>query len=166
MQNLEIKVKVENLDDIKSRLGFSRYEKTLEQTDTYFLIGKRQLKIREEKAGSEIILYVRKIKKGTRESTYYRIGIFKNGVNLVKAVLGVVFGTKAVVVKKRELYVYKNTRIHLDTVTNTGEFVELETVCGENNRSEKYKKEHEEVKQILSLYQYPTIAGSYSGMME
>lgn len=169
MKNLEIKVKVENLDVIKSHLGFSKYEKTLEQTDTYFLTGKIQLKVREKKTRSEVIAYVRKSKEGTRESNYYRINIFQNRANFIKTVLRFLFRTKMVVVKRRELYIYKNTRIHLDTVAGLGEFVELETVCWENKNSSKdfakYEEEHEEIKQTLSLFLYPVIAGSYSGMM-
>lgn len=170
MKNLEIKVRVENLDVIKSHLGFSKYEKTLEQTDTYFLVGKIQLKVREEKTSSEIIAYIRKSKEGTRESSYYRINIFQNRANFMKTVLRFLFSAKMVVAKKRDLFFYKNTRIHLDTVAGLGEFVELETVCWENkNQSKgfaKYWEEHEKVKQTLSLFRYPAIAGSYSTMMK
>lgn len=170
MKNLEIKVKVKNLGDIKNRLGFSKYEKTLEQTDTYFLMGETQLKVREEKTGSEIIFYRRKLQEGTRESHYSRIHIFSSSTNFTKAIFRLIFGVKVVVIKKRDLYMYKSTRIHLDTVMHLGEFVELETVIPENIKQDKdlvqYQREHEEVKQTLALSLYPTIAGSYSGMIK
>ena len=156
MQNLEIKVKVVNFDSIKDRLGFSKYEKTLEQTDTYFLVGKIQLKIRETETNAEIISYIRKIENGTMESAYYRINIFGNSLNFIKSIFSFIFVTKVIVIKKRDLYVYKNTRIHLDTVENLGKFIELETVCqkDKNNMMDliKYRREHEEIKKNFHFF--------------
>jgi predicted adenylyl cyclase CyaB len=165
MRNLEIKVKVENLEEIENRLDFAEHKPTLEQTDTYFLLGEKRLKIREEKTKNEIIYYERKMKNGTRESIYHRITIPKNTVKFLKAVFDFIFGTKVLVTKKRDLYLYKNTRIHLDTVNNLGEFVELETVVFDDTKKESYEKEHEEVKNKLLLTNYPAIAGSYSDLL-
>jgi predicted adenylyl cyclase CyaB len=165
MKNLEIKVRVKNLDEIKNRLLFAEHKPTLIQTDTYFLLGEKRLKIREEKNKSEIIYYERKMKNGTRESVYHRIIIPKNSVKFLKAIFDFIFGTKVIVAKKRELYLYKNTRIHLDIVNNLGEFVELETVVLNNTKKESYEKEHEEVKNKLLLTNYPAIAGSYSDLL-
>ncbi|MCK9351378.1 MAG: class IV adenylate cyclase [Candidatus Paceibacterota bacterium] len=164
MRNLEIKVKVENLDDLKNHLDFAAHTSKLEQTDTYFLLGEKRLKIREEKTRNEIIYYVRKIKRGTRESLYHRVSIPQNSVKFSKIIFGYIFGTKVSVVKKRDLYLYKNTRIHLDTVDDLGEFIELETVVLGDTK-ESYEKEHEEVKNRLLLKNYPAIAGSYSDLL-
>jgi predicted adenylyl cyclase CyaB len=166
MKNLEIKVRVKNLDEIKNRLDFAEHKPTLIQTDTYFLLGEKRLKIREEKTKSEIIYYVRKMKKGTRESIYHRITIPQKSVKFLKAVFDFIFGTKVLVAKKRNLYLYKNTRIHLDTVNNLGDFVELETVVFDDTKKESYEKDHEEVKNKLLLINYPTIAGSYSDLLK
>src|SRR6185437_7744123 len=46
------------------------------------------------------------------------------------------FGTKAVVSKRRELFVAGQTRIHLDTVEALGAFLELEVVLRDNQTSE------------------------------
>jgi len=165
MRNLEIKVGVENLDEIKNRLDFAEYKSTLAQADTYFLLGEKRLKIREEKTKNEIIYYERKMKKGTRESVYHRVSIPQNSVNFLKIIFGFIFGTKVIVIKKRDLYIYKNTRIHLDNVDNLGKFIELETVVFDDTKNESYRKEHEEVKTKLLLANYPAIAGSYSDLL-
>lgn len=164
MKNLEIKVKVEEIDKIKARLDFATFHATLEQVDTYYLLGEKRIKMREERARSEIILYTRKLQNGTKESTYRRITIPQKFVNLSKRSLNFLYGTKVMVRKERDLYVYKNTRIHIDTVVNLGTFIELETVIQNVEEHEKYVEEHEEVKLILSLAAYPTIAGSYSDL--
>lgn len=165
MKNLEIKVEVENLDDIKNRLAFGVHKGTLEQVDTYFLLGETKIKIREEKIVSELIVYFRKMKKGTRESRYYRLPLTPHSFFIIKNILRFILGVKVQVVKKRDLYIYKNTRIHIDTTDSLGSFVELETVCKDPVRHTEYCDEHEEVKQKLSLGEYKTIAGSYSDLL-
>lgn len=165
MKNLEIKVEVENLNDIKNHLAFSTYKDTLEQVDTYFLLGEAKIKIREEKKGSELIIYFRKMKKGTRESRYYRLPLTSLSFLVTKGILNFVFGVKVRVVKHRDLYIYKNTRIHIDIANDLGNFVELETVCGDTLCEKEYHDEHEEIKRRLALNKYKTIAGSYSGLL-
>ena len=150
MKNLEIKVEVENLDDIKNHLVAGTYRGTLEQVDTYFLLGETKIKIREEKMASELIVYFRKIRKGSRESRYYRVPLTSHSFFVVKSALSFIFGIKVKVVKKRDLYIYKNTRIHIDTVNELGNFVELETVCKNSYGNKEYYNEHEEIKQKLS----------------
>lgn len=165
MKNLEIKVKVENFNDIKNHLAFSTYKDTLEQVDTYFLLGETKIKIREEKMASELIVYFRKIKKGTRESRYYRLPLTSHSFPLIKSALNFIFGVKVKVIKHRDLYVYKNTRIHIDTTKDLGNFVELETVCTDPFCDREYHSEHEEIKQRLALNEYKTVAGSYSDLL-
>lgn len=164
MRNLEIKVKIEHGDEIRDRLSFAKHYGTREQVDTYYLLGERRLKIREEKMRSEIILYMRKLENGTRESTYYRIVIPQRFLKFMKSTLHFLCGTKVIVEKVRDLYTYKNTRIHLDIVAHLGVFIELETVVQDEKDDRKYEEEHEEVKRRLSLSVYPTIAGSYSDL--
>lgn len=165
MKNLEIKVEVKNLDDIKNRLAFGAYKDTLGQVDTYFLLGETKIKIREEKMVSELIVYFRKMKKGTRESRYYRLPLTPYSFFIIKNILSFILGVKVRVIKKRDLYIYKNTRIHIDITNELGNFVELETVCRDPLCHKEYYDEHEEIKQKLSLNEYKIIAGSYSDLL-
>ncbi|HAS85122.1 MAG TPA: hypothetical protein DCS23_03595 [Candidatus Yonathbacteria bacterium] len=165
MKNLEIKVEVGNFDDIKNHLVFSTHKDTLEQVDTYFLLGETKIKIREEKTMSELIVYFRKMKDGSRESIYYRLPLTSRSFFLANGILSFVFGVKVRVVKHRDLYVYKNTRIHIDSTNGLGNFVELETVCKDPLCDKEYHEEHEEIKQKLSISEYKTIAGSYSDLL-
>lgn len=165
MKNLEIKVEVRNLSDIKNHLAFSTYKDTLEQVDTYFLLGDTKIKIREEKIARELIIYFRKMEKGSRESRYYRLPLTPRMFFIIKSILGLILGIKVKVIKHRDLYIYKNTRIHIDTTKDLGNFVELETVCKDPLCDKEYHDEHEEIKQKLSLNEYKTIAGSYSDLL-
>src|SRR5260370_33014312 len=73
--------------------------------------------------------------------------------------------TLVVVEKERSLYVYKNTRIHLDTVKTLGTFVELETVIQEPASVEDVKAEHQYVIAFLGLGPLQPIASSYSDLL-
>ncbi len=165
MRNLEIKVRVDRLEDIRSLLGFAEYKEVLGQVDTYFLLGDARLKVREEGRKNEVIWYARKMIQGTRESVYHVVTLPLLLVSLVKFLLRAVFGIKVVVKKQRELFLYKNTRIHVDTVAGLGSFVELETVVRDETKGDTYSKEHEEVKERLTLRKYQAIPGSYSDLL-
>lgn len=165
MVNLETKWKVDGLEGVKERLGFANHFGLFEQADIYYLVGERRVKIREAGDKAELISYVRKNEHGTRISTFHRHPIPRPLIGIVETAYRLRFGIKAVVVKKRNLYIYKNTRIHLDTVSNLGFFVEIETVCQVAGKEEEYAREHEEVKDKLMLSFFPTIAGSYSDLL-
>ena len=60
-----------------------------------------------------------------------------------------ILSIETVVEKKRDLYIYKNTRIHLDTVINLGSFLELETVVVSEDHD--VQAEFDEVVKLLHL---------------
>lgn len=165
MKNLEIKVKVSSLESIKESLSFATFSGNLHQKDTYYLVGERRLKLREQKNLKEIIYYTRQNKKNTRESKYFRLTVPQLLLSSVKNFLSFLFKEKTVVEKERNLYLYKHTRIHLDDVKRLGSFVELETVFSGRNSTDSLLKEHEEVKNKLKLESFQSIPGSYSDLL-
>lgn len=164
MKNLEIKIRT-NLEEIEKKLTFAKYIKDLHQVDTYFLVGERRLKLREETDGTEVIYYVRPNIKTSRESSYIRLLVPFFLRKVVPRLLEIIFGKKTEVVKEREFFLYKNTRIHLDRVKNIGEFVELETVFNKNISTESLIAEHDQVKTYLGLQGGKGIPSSYSDMV-
>jgi predicted adenylyl cyclase CyaB len=165
MRNLEIKVRLDSVGVRSDTLNFAEHRGLMEQVDTYYLVGERRLKVREARNTSEVIFYVRKLIEGTKDSHYYRIGVSSIFILALKALLKIIFGKKVVVEKKRDLYLYKHTRIHIDTVLGLGNFLELETVCSSDTEYEECMHEHEEVIDLLHLGKYQTIAGSYSDLL-
>ena len=73
-------------------------------------------------------------------------------------------GQLAVVEKKRQLWIFGHTRIHLDRVKHLGNFVELETVI--NNISFKHGwVEHLAAKKALSLDKFTPVRRSYGDLI-
>ena len=62
------------------------------------------------------------------------------------------------------MWIYKNTRIHLDDVNKLGKFLELETVIDGINLINA-KKEHEKVIKLLNIAQCKKIKKSYSDLL-
>lgn len=165
MKNLEIKVKVPSLEEIKPSLSFATFSGNFHQKDTYYLIGERRLKLREQKNLKEIIYYIRRNKKDTKESKYFRIPVPAIFLFSVKKLFSFLFREKTVIDKERYLYLYKHTRIHLDNVKRLGSFVELETVFNGSEGEKSLLKEHEEIKHALKLDSFQSILGSYSDLL-
>jgi predicted adenylyl cyclase CyaB len=167
MKNLEIKVATHNIEDIKSKtikIGAEDFG-ILYQVDTYFLIGKNRLKLREEKNRSYLVFYVRPDTLNSKFSKYYIINISLFFSKFIKKSLAFIFGVKVVVNKTRNLFIYKNTRIHLDEVKSLGSYVELETVFKEGGDEEELKKEHNFIIESLSLNKFELVKESYSDLV-
>ena len=167
MINLEIKVATSNIEEIRKKTTEidAKNITTLYQLDTYFLVGNKRLKLREEKGTNYVVCYVRNNKKDSKLSTYHIIFISKQLVGFVKKLLSFIFGIKIVVNKKRELFIYKNTRIHFDEVENLGAYIELETVFSNNQKENDLVSEHNFIMKSLGLDVLEKIPNSYSDLL-
>jgi len=134
-RNIELKVPFEltqSRQDALAQLGAQRIADLL-QTDTYFHCPAGRLKLREmverpDVGGprAELIAYRRPDDAGLRGSRY-EVHPVMDPASL-KAALSLTLGVRGVVVKERELFIWRNVRIHLDRVTDLGTFLELEAV--------------------------------------
>jgi len=98
------------------------------QRDTYFDVPNGRLKLREEDGSAPcLIVYVREDLAGQRESRYQIVEVASPPGDL-RAALGSTIGTKAVINKRRRLFVWEGVRIHLDDVDGLGRFLEFEAV--------------------------------------
>lgn len=167
MINLEFKVFAPNIEEVKNRtLKIEASAKgLLYQIDTYFIVGRKRLKLREEKDKSYLIYYLRSNKEGSKFSKYYTISVAQFLKQFIKKILSFFFGVKVVVNKKRDLFIYKNTRIHFDTVENLATCVELETVFNQNLKEKDLIEEHNFVIDFLGLNNLEKIPYSYSDLL-
>lgn len=174
MRNLEIKVVLPN--DYKSAfLTNELFKDALTQTDTYYDTFKynEKLKIREEITKEGIytvyaIRYNRENVKGEKISNY-DFYIFSNKETYQRFMW--VFGlsllrVECVVKKTRHLYLYKNARIHLDSVLNLGNFLEIEIVITNDIEERESSDLMKFLKTSLNINKYETIAYGYKDMLQ
>ena len=126
-QNLEIKLKLQSHDSallVLNNLN-AEFVKIINQKDIYYKSTGALLKLRIEDDNESLIKYNRDEKNPDRFSDYEVIYFKSTGT---ESFFNSLFEIEAIVEKKRSLYLYKNTRIHLDTVKNLGDFMEFETL--------------------------------------
>lgn len=99
----------------------------LHQTDTYFGVRQGCLKLREEEDRAWLIYYERSAEARARESRYVLADV--SAPLVVKEALAAALGIRIVVQKARHLFLLRNVRIHLDHVTELGDFIEIEAVA-------------------------------------
>lgn len=161
-RNLELKLKLSSFDDVKKILVENSVEQNalLNQQDTYYKWTKGLLKLRSVNGKYELIKYSRDEVNKERWSDYFILNI--NSEDAEKF-LDDILNVETVVTKKRELFLYKNTRIHLDDVVDLGCFLELETVVQDD--LDFAKNEFDEVVALLKLDLTNQIKTSYRNLM-
>jgi adenylate cyclase, class 2 len=163
MTNLEIKININNISEIRSILRKinARYQFQMEQKDTYFKLGNNKIKTREiNDSEIQLIKYFRKEVKGKKISTYTikKISTSQRDSFLKKNKI------LCEIYKKRELWIYKNTRVHIDKVEGLGKFLELETVL-KNISKKEGNTEFNELISILGVNKDKSIPYSYSDIL-
>jgi len=125
---IELKAKVDDLYVVRNKLADLKAQRigTFRQIDIYFDVPKGRLKLREVEGNNEaqLVYYERENVAGPKKSDVFILSVQKPII--FKRFLGKVLKTKAVVDKKREIYRYQGTQIHLDMVEGLGTFVEFE----------------------------------------
>ncbi len=163
MRNLEVKATVASLGAVRRRLrgleGACRHA-SLRQTDWYFNVPKGRLKLRVVGASrrGELIAYLRPDRTSARTSEFQLLPA--DDAAGVRTLLEQMIGVRACVRKRREVWLYRNARIHLDTVDGLGRFVEIEVVVtqGMTQARALVKK----LRDVLGISAEGLIAGSYA----
>ncbi|MDQ3019918.1 MAG: class IV adenylate cyclase [Bacteroidota bacterium] len=162
-KNYEIKCRVENYREIKDLIvRFKKFSYSTEkQTDIYYKVNAGRLKLRiiNNRSGS-LIFYNRDEQSNKRISKY--IISDTNCFSELDAILGKQFKVLVKVNKRREIYVYKNIRIHLDSIKELGKFLEVEIIY---NNLASAKLQMKEVISKLKLSKAGFIKNSYSDLL-
>ncbi len=151
MVNIEIKYQLNSLNEVRRYLSGDshiQYRWKHRQEDVYFRVPRGRLKLRRYDNGkSELIYYRREDQEKPRDSQYHLLTIPQPdaALTLFQQALGVL----AVVRKQRELWMFRNVRIHLDWVEHLGEFLELESVVDEKTDHATASRNLEEIQKRL-----------------
>ena len=159
--NLELKIKVNSHNQIVSTLkkNGAEFKGILKQKDVYYKTKSGLLKLRIEGKSFTLIKYLRD-EKGKRWSNYELLDLRgKNPEKYLESFLNI----EAVVEKKRKLYLYDNTRVHLDEVKGLGKFLELETLLVDGKSDATHRFDF--VKQMLGIENHEQIRKSYRNLI-
>ncbi|MBI4369278.1 MAG: class IV adenylate cyclase [Elusimicrobia bacterium] len=129
MKNIEIKCRLrrnfESKKWLKKLTLRGKIPLKISQEDTYFNVRYGRLKLRRQGSQAQLIYYQRADLKKGRVSSYEIIPI--NDAAKTKKFLAQSLGTAGIVRKKREVYFWKNVRLHLDQIHGLGKFLEIES---------------------------------------
>ena len=162
MRNIELKARLRDLDAAREtaaamateRLGVER------QTDTYFFCGQGRLKLREiEGRPAQLISYSRPDERGPKPSDYLLVPV--PDAAAMKSALSAALGVRCVVEKRREIYLWRNVRIHLDDVAGLGTFLEFEAVLGPDADDLLGHAQLEELSRCFGIAPGDLLTGSY-----
>jgi len=161
-QNIELKIKLDNFSGVTEILHQNniKLETILRQRDIYYNNKNGLLKLRIYNGTGELIFYQRNEDQKDRVSNYH---LLKVDPKYAEDFFSKLFEIEVEVVKERRLYIYNNTRIHLDEVDKLGSFLELETVV--NKSLHEGKNEFSEVVQLLNLDLSKQIKSSYRTLL-
>jgi predicted adenylyl cyclase CyaB len=164
MKNIEIKARAADLGAVRERLAKQGImpAATLLQMDTYFDAPHGRLKLREiEGEEAQLIQYHRPDEAEPHASDYVIAPVVDPAA--LNEALARALGIHTVVEKRRELYLWGHTRIHLDEVTGLGSFVELETVVTDQTEEEA-KRECQAVQAVLGIREPDLMRHSYADL--
>ncbi len=139
----------------------ARKHGTYHQRDTYFNTQKGRLKLRDikEESISKLVYYEREDAQKPKTSNVIILEI--DDSETLNAILERAFGTRVTVNKRREIYQYEGTQIHLDEVDGLGMFIEFERKI--HNLKED-RRVLEELMERLEIKKESLISGSYSDL--
>jgi len=160
--NLELKIKVtshQSLKKILLQIG-AESRGILNQKDVYYSVFNGLLKLRIENGNESLIFYNRNEDDKNRWSDFEFIKFANIGG---EKFFNKLFDVEVIVKKKRELFYYDDTRIHLDKVKLLGNFLELETLV--INGKTDAKKRFSKIKNLLKLDELKQIRKSYRDLL-
>jgi predicted adenylyl cyclase CyaB len=164
-RNIEIKARVLDLEALGQAAEAlpAREVGVLHQVDTYFHVPHGRLKLREIAGeATELIFYDRADQGEAKRSDYWIAPVADAAA--MKALLAAGLGVRARVEKRRRLFLFRHTRIHLDTVAELGDFLELETVL-DGISEDAGRAECAEVMHALGIRDEDLCPGSYADMV-
>lgn len=165
-RNVELKARLADLERARAvaRELPAENRGVLQQRDTYFDARHGRLKLREfEHRQAELIWYERANETVSRLSDYRLVPV-RNPESL-KAALTAAMGVLVVVEKRRELFLYRNVRIHLDTVTDLGTFLEFEAVLAPDDEQSAGEALLADLQDRFGIADSDLVAESYGDLL-
>ena len=164
--NVELKARLQSLDSAREVAQTLATDQLPDQhqVDTYFRCHQGRLKLREiGGAAAQLISYQRPDTTAAKPSRYYLIDVPDPAAMLQG--LSEALGILVRVEKHREIYFYKNVRIHLDQVEQLGTFLEFEAVLEREEQIEQGEEVVTWLQRQFAIQPEDLLTSSYSDML-
>ena len=149
----------------RARARASGHPERLHQTDTFYRVITGRLKLREFGDGTaELIAYERPDLEGPKLSSYVRHPV--TDPRSLHLALARTLGIRGVVEKRRQVFHWDQTRIHLDEVTSLGSFLELEVVLREDQSIEAGRQIAVDIMDALGVGSECLVDRAYIDLLE
>ncbi|KAG4067317.1 hypothetical protein HA402_000308 [Bradysia odoriphaga] len=164
LRNIEIKARITDGTEFERKVEIAKKLTTnysvIKQSDVFFNVTTGRLKLRFlENTKSQLIQYQRPDVEGPKLSQFTILQT--DEPEKLCQMLTACIGIKGEVVKTRHLFIYNQTRIHLDDVKNLGTFLEFE-VCLQPEQTIEYGTEiANEMMKIFDIRKDDMIQGAY-----
>ncbi|XP_058115860.1 uncharacterized protein LOC131287931 [Anopheles ziemanni] len=169
-RNIELKAKLDGPDGYQRRVAIAKELTNSEgtvihQNDVFFVTSVGRLKLRYlTHKKSELISYSRPDVPGPKLSEYSKMDI--DEPHCLEEILAETIGVRGRVVKRRLLFLYGQTRVHLDEVEQLGNYLEFEVVLKPNQTIEEGQAIVEDLKRTFELDDHQLITGAYIDHIE
>jgi predicted adenylyl cyclase CyaB len=163
-RNVELKARLRDLPaarEIAQRLATDSLG-VQTQVDTYFVCPHGRMKVREINGRTaQLIWYERADRSTSKDSDYLLVEVSAARAKTLKAEMGI----RGVVSKRREIFLHKNVRIHLDEVDRLGSFIEFEAVLSDKVSEPSGRRQVAELRNKFGIADDDLLAQSYSDML-
>ncbi|XP_044253947.1 uncharacterized protein LOC123004655 [Tribolium madens] len=169
MRNIEIKAKVRELARLieRAKALSETPGEIIKQHDTFYSVVKGRLKLRKFESGdAQLIYYERPDVEGPKLSSYEKTFINSEGVQDLHKVLDKALGSNGIVEKVRYLFMVGQTRVHIDSVENLGDFMELEVVLKPEQSPGDGEKIALELMEDLGVGKEDLLSGAYTDLLK
>ncbi|EDW62761.2 uncharacterized protein [Drosophila virilis] len=167
-RNVEIKARIPGgTAEFERRLGIARQlsgaaGELIVQRDVFFNSpkgGRLKLRYLEAPARSQLVYYDRPDVAGPKLSKYNKIEVDEPAV--LEKMLRQSNGALGVLAKRRQLFIYEQTRIHMDEVQDLGHFMEFEVCLRPEQTPEQGQAIAEQLSQTFGIAPADLMMGSY-----
>ena len=167
MRNIELKARLADYaaaQQVAAAIATKRLG-TQHQIDTYFHCHHGRLKLRQiDGLRAELVWYARADEEGPKPSDYQLVPL--QNPETLKAALAAALGIRAVVEKRREIFLYHSVRIHLDDVVGLGRFLEFEAVLGPETDETAGRALLDSLMRHFAISPADLLANSYGEMVQ
>lgn len=162
---VELKARYEDLGKARALLTGAERLGTFRQTDTYFSLGERRLKLRavDGRKEGQLVYYERPDRGGVKESLVLLADLPDAAV--VLDILRRAFPVLAEVRKTREVYRFQDVQVHLDVVEGLGKFLEFEKVVSGDAEEKDGRAQLEALAGYFQIGPEDQMASSYSDLL-